>query len=219
MTHLTSQSPRRAARMRRFVVGVAVAGATIVVGDVDPVAASPRTTSEVIAAEADRALDALERWNRTQNPTDYVRYVQTRELTATMTAFDLEIDPAAMRAEWSAAPTEKQHAVLAAISQLGVPYRNLKSDPDVGFDCSGLTIWAYDQAGVEIPRVSSDQIAAAEDIELASADPGDLVYYPGHIGMYLGAGGYIHSPNSGNHVEAAHLPSKSLRFGDALAGD
>jgi cell wall-associated NlpC family hydrolase len=124
-----------------------------------------------------------------------------------------------MREAWGAAPLEKQQAVLAAMSQLGVPYRNLESDPEVGFDCSGLTRWAFAQAGVAIPRSSRDQFRESGEVELADAQPGDLVYYPGHVGMYLGVGTFVHSPNSGNHVQAAHLPDKSLRFADALDSD
>jgi len=42
------------------------------------------------------------------------------------------------------------------------------------------------------------------------------VYYPGHISIYLGAELMVHSPNSGSHVEAAHLPDKSLSYGDIV---
>lgn len=184
-----------------------------------PIAAEarPRTASATIAAEAARAVDALERWQEDQNPADYVRFVQGRELAAELTAIDLEVDPAALRLAWASTPIEKQHAVLAAMSQLGVPYRNLKSDPEVGFDCSGLTVWAYREAGVEIPRSSRLQIRAAGDVDHDDAEAGDLVYYPGHISMYLGADTVVHSPNTGSHVEAVPLTTKrSVDFGDPL---
>ncbi len=219
MTRTHQPTNRGVAPWRRLVVGVAVVGASCLVSVVDSAGAAPRTQSESIAVEAERALDALAGWTETQNPADYVQFVQGRELTATMTATDLEVDGETMRAAWAAAPESKQRAVLAAMSQLGVPYRTLKSDPEVGFDCSGLTSWAFAQAGVELPRISRDQINDAVGVELATATPGDLVYYPGHIGIYLGAETYVHSPNSGNHVEAVHLPGKSLRFGDATIAD
>jgi cell wall-associated NlpC family hydrolase len=178
--------------------------------------AGRRTTSAAIADEAGHALQALDRWEQTHNPADYVRFVQGRAATATFTASELDVDEHLLRDAWASAPSQKQRAVLAAMSQLGVPYRNLKSEPGVGFDCSGLTIWAFAEAGVDLPRISSDQIDAAEIIERDGAVPGDLVYYPGHIGIYLGVETYVHSPNSGNDVEAVHLPSKALRFGDAI---
>ncbi len=204
--------------MRRLAIGAAVATCFVTVAGagVGGVDAARRTKSDTIAFEADRALDALDRWTHTQNPADYIRFVQARELTATLTAGDLELDADEMRSAWSEAPAEKQYAVLSAMSQLGVPYESIASKPGVGFDCSGLTIWAFAEAGVEIPRVSGDQIEAAESIDLAAAEPGDLVHYPGHIGIYLGAEAYVHSPESGSHVEAVHLPDKSLNFGDAV---
>jgi cell wall-associated NlpC family hydrolase len=210
---------------RRNLVGRSVAGAAILVtasllGLNDGAEASVRTKSATIAAEADRALDAFQRWETDRNPADYVRFVQGREAAASMTASDLQIDPAAMRAVWASAPIGKQQAVLAAMSQLGVPYESITSEPGVGFDCSGLTIWAFGQAGLEIPRSSGDQFRAAETIASEEAEPGDLVYYPGHISIYLGLGTMVHSPNSGSHVEAVTISTKrSLDFGDPFATD
>lgn len=215
MTHPPHIPTRVAAPWRRLAVGLVVAAAVFGVTTLDHADAAPRSKSEVVAAEADRALDALAGWQATQNPADYVRFVQARQNTASLTATDLEIDPERLSSEWKAAGTEDQQAVLAALSQLGVPYRSLKSEPGVGFDCSGLTTWAFDQAGLALPRNSGDQIRVADRIEQDEAQAGDLVYYPGHVGIYLGADMMVHSPNSGSHVEARGLPTKhSLRFGD-----
>ena len=179
--------------------------------------AAPRTKSTIIAEAAGQAVAALERWQQTSHPIDYVRFVQHRDQAAALTERDIELDAGVLSDEWAAVSVAKQHTVLSAISQLGVPYDYLGSEPGVGFDCSGLTIWAFDSAGVEIPRVSRDQIDAATATDRDDAEAGDLVYYPGHISIYLGAATMIHSPNSGSHVEIAGLPDKSLRFGDAEA--
>jgi cell wall-associated NlpC family hydrolase len=79
-------------------------------------------------------------------------------------------------------------AVRAALSQLGVPYVWGGTAPGVGLDCSGLTQFAYGEAGLDIPRVSQDQDIGAE---VPSADqllPGDLVCWEGHVAMYIGEG-------------------------------
>lgn len=178
--------------------------------------AGPRTSSDAIADEAADALDSLENWQRTENPADLMAFIRGRDMAAVMTAYELQVDPESMRAAWAHADWIKQHAVLAALSQLGVPYRTRASKEGVAFDCSGLTSYAYDEAGVDIERVSRNQINAAHEIELIDAEPGDLVYYPGHVSMYLGVETMIHSPNTGSHVEAAQLPDRSLRFGDVL---
>lgn len=223
MTPPTTTPTCRARRSRRVagrvLVGAVALSAWLLAPGADAVDAGARTTSATIAGEADRALAALERWHADRNPADYVLYVQSRELTASLTATDLEIDGAALRAAWSAAPVEKQQAVLAALSQLGVPYSSLDSDPEVGFDCSGLMLWAYRQAGLELPRSSRDQFRASDSIDAEDAEPGDFVYYPGHIAMFIGVDSMVHSPNSGNDVEAAPVPTRrSVDFGDPVAG-
>lgn len=205
------------ARVRRALV-VACVGAVGVVGlSATSVDAGARTSSTVIADSAAQAVDALERWEQTLNPVDYVRFVQHRDQAAAMTEADVELPDGALRDAWANVSIAKQHAVLNAVSQLGVPYRNLASKPGIGFDCSGLTVWAFAGAGIEIPRVSRDQINDSKTVERSDAEAGDLVYYPGHISIYLGAETMVHAPNSGNLVEVAPLPDKSLRFGDAEA--
>lgn len=207
----------------RAVTGVVIAVATSFVALAtvsDDAAAAATTKSEVVANQADDALDALERWNETQNPVDYIHFAHARDEAAATAEVEVELLPGALQQAWSGVSITNQEALLNAISQLGVPYRSLASEPDVAFDCSGLTIWAFAEAGIEIPRVSGDQIRAADDVDRDAAEAGDLVYYPGHISMYLGADVMVHSPNSGSHVEIVHLPtSKSLRFGDATPNE
>ncbi len=220
----TSSEPTRARRTfaRRILVGAAIAGvaavATIGVAAGDAEAAR-RTKSDVIAAEADNALQALNRWNRSQNPVDYIQFAQNRDRAAASTEIDVELAPGSLQDAWSSVSITKQEALLSAVSQLGVPYRSLASEPGVAFDCSGLTIWAFGEAGVEIPRVSRDQIRASDEVAHDDAEAGDLVYYPGHVSIYLGADVMVHAPNTGSHVEIAHLPSKSLQFGDTAPAE
>lgn len=209
-------SARRGARrlLVAFALTLGVAGGVAGVAQT-PAEAASRTKSATIAGEAEQAIAALEHWVQTQNPADYVRFVQRRDQAATMAERDIELADGDLRNSWAAVSISNQHAILSAVSQLGVPYRSLASEPGVGFDCSGLTIWAFGSAGVEIPRVSRDQINEAQPIERADAEAGDLVYYPGHISIYLGADTMVHSPNSGSHVLIGPLPSRSIRFGDA----
>jgi cell wall-associated NlpC family hydrolase len=135
-----------------------------------------------------------------------------------LAATELGLDAFAMRDAWARTEPVKQRAVLAAVSQLGVPYRSMASSEGVGFDCSGLTSYAFRRAGVEIPRPSREQINAADGVDRGAAEAGDLVYYPGHVSMYLGVGeAIVHSPNSGNEVEITFSSPRrvsSLRYGD-----
>lgn len=211
---------RSHATRRRLGTGLAALAALMIIvpstfgGGVD---AARNTKSSAIANVAGDAVVALDRWEQTLNPLDYVRFVQRRDQVAAMTEADIEVASGVLRDSWSQVSLPKQAALLSAISQLGVPYRSLASKPGVGFDCSGLTTWAFGQAGIELPRVSRDQIRNSDAVDREDAVAGDLVYYPGHVSIYLGAGLMVHSPNSGSHVEIRWLPEKSLRFGDAAS--
>jgi cell wall-associated NlpC family hydrolase len=96
-------------------------------------------------------------------------------------------------------------AVAAAESQRGVPYHWGGESPGVGFDCSGLTQWAWGRAGVSIPRTAQEQYDAIEHVSLAALEPGDLVFWGSrggisHVGMYVGGGDVIHAPETGEVV-------------------
>ncbi|MCI3221677.1 NlpC/P60 family protein [Streptomyces sp. NP-1717] len=93
-------------------------------------------------------------------------------------------------------------AARAARGAVGLPYVWGANGPS-GFDCSGLTQWAYAQAGVSLPRTSQAQRYAGRQVPLSEARPGDLVAYrddASHIGMYMGNGQVVHAPYPGASV-------------------
>ena len=97
-------------------------------------------------------------------------------------------------------------AVNAASSQLGVPYRFAAESPGVAFDCSGLTKYAWGQAGVYLPHQSRAQYASIPHVSQADVQPGDLIFYKtpiGHVAIYIGGGSMIHAPHSGDVVRVA----------------
>ncbi|CAB4865944.1 unannotated protein [freshwater metagenome] len=94
-------------------------------------------------------------------------------------------------------------AVSAAQSQIGVPYRFASAEPGVAFDCSGLTAWAWGRAGVSLPHQSRQQYASVPHVSASEAQPGDLIFYYSpisHVGIYIGGGSMIHSPQTGSQV-------------------
>ena len=93
--------------------------------------------------------------------------------------------------------------VAAAYSQLGVPYVWGGSTPGRGLDCSGLTQYCYRQAGIAISHYTESQYSELTHIPLSQAQPGDILYKPGHVAIYIGGDQYIHAPQPGDVVRIA----------------
>jgi cell wall-associated NlpC family hydrolase len=94
-------------------------------------------------------------------------------------------------------------AIAAARSVLGVPYVAFQASPSRGFDCSGLTMWAWAQAGVSLPHYSKAQYASNPHVAKNDAQPGDLVFFYSpisHVGLYVGGGMMIDAPHTGATV-------------------
>ncbi|MEV7004035.1 bifunctional lytic transglycosylase/C40 family peptidase, partial [Streptomyces sp. NPDC093982] len=120
-------------------------------------------------------------------------------------------------------------AVSAAKGMIGTPYSwgggnpsgpslgiccspNGRSGASIrGFDCSGLTLYAYTKAGITLPRTAAAQYAASEPVKPGKVKPGDLVFYGKsadsihHVGIYVGSGWMIDAPRPGTQVRYSPL--------------
>lgn len=104
-------------------------------------------------------------------------------------------------------------AVLSIASRYdGIAYRYGGTTP-AGFDCSGFTSYVFAQVGTDLPRTSGAQRAAATRISRGEAVPGDLVFMPGHVGIYAGNGMMWDSPRSGLDVSKRPVYSSSATYG------
>ena len=81
-----------------------------------------------------------------------------------------------------------------------------------GWDCSGFVQWVYAQHGINLPRGAADQAAAGTVIPRSEAQPGDLVYKPGHIGIYAGGNKFVDAGNSRVDTSERNIYSGSWTF-------
>jgi cell wall-associated NlpC family hydrolase len=200
--------------------GAAAVAAPVHAGPAAVASPTARVRADVVADLAKSALTALDLYSATGDDGAYITYAAGRDAIARAVAERLEIDAASLVTAWSAADVPHQTALMAAFTQMGVPYRRNTSKPGVSFDCSGLTTYAWKVAGVGLARSSRDQIRTAAARTSSTAQAGDLVYFPGHVMMWLGVGtAIVHSPNPGHYVEVTFISArraKNAKYGNPI---
>jgi cell wall-associated NlpC family hydrolase len=95
--------------------------------------------------------------------------------------------------------------VQAALSRIGSPYSWGASGPNA-FDCSGLVMWAFQQAGISLPHSSQALAHGGQPVDLSQMQPGDVVTYYGdasHVALYIGDGMMVHASTYGTPVRVA----------------
>ncbi|MFD2028875.1 C40 family peptidase [Promicromonospora aerolata] len=117
----------------------------------------------------------------------------------------------AAEAEAEAAAQRGSAVVSIAMRYLGVPYVWGGTTP-AGFDCSGFTSYVYAQVGIDLPRTSSAQRYAGTAVSWAEAQPGDMIWTPGHIAIYAGDGMQIEAPVPGKSVRYTSIWQSSPTF-------
>ena len=134
------------------------------------------------------------------------------EAEALLSELEAEEREAAMSRDVVRAPVEDVPAsgragaaIQYAMAQVGDAYVYGAAGPDA-FDCSGLTMMAWAQAGVSLPHSSSAQYNTGTRVSSSDLQPGDLVFYYSpisHVGMYIGNGQIVHAANPSSGVTVA----------------
>jgi cell wall-associated NlpC family hydrolase len=114
-----------------------------------------------------------------------------------------------------------QTAIAAAESVIGTTYVFGSADPNVGFDCSGLVMWSYAQAGISLPHSSAMMSEMLPRLTESQLVPGDLMFFyspVSHVGIYLGGGSMIDAshPGPGGEVQIRSVYWDSFDWGGRI---
>lgn len=176
-----------------------------------------RTAAETAQRRARDAANAAERLTEQLTKRKAELQDQAAQVRQAMEQLSVE-----MRAELSTVqdtgsyfgpPGAANTALQAALSKRGSEYEWGAEGP-AEFDCSGLTSWAYAQAGIDIPRTSRAQYRTGRPVSRSELRPGDLLFYDDgsgdpsqihHVGMYVGNGKIVDAPTEGQLVDVRSM--------------
>ena len=165
---------------------------------------SSRSATRLSVSSADASTDGTAEDSTTEP--------STTEPSTTEPSDPVESAPPSIKAGAPGSGEFGASVLAIAARYAGIDYRYGGTTP-AGFDCSGYTSYVLAQVGVDLPRTSGAQRAGTARISRSEAVAGDLVFMPGHVGIYAGNGMMWDSPRSGKDVSMRPVYSSSATFG------
>ena len=168
-----------------------------VVADADTPATSevateaPGPSEEELAAQAAAEQAAAEQAAAEQAQAEQAAAEQAQAAPAVSTE-DEAAESTAVPASSAVPQGVGSDAVAIGSNYLGTPYAWGGGAPG-GFDCSGFVSYVYAQMGISLPHQSGDILNSGTVISASEARPGDILWWPGHVGIYAGDGQVLHS--------------------------
>jgi peptidoglycan DL-endopeptidase CwlO len=105
---------------------------------------------------------------------------------------------------------DRSRVVRIALRYLGTPYRWAGASP-AGFDCSGFVMYVYSRIGISLPHSGAQLWSVGRFVPRERLEPGDVVFFDGlgHVGIYVGPGRFVHSPQTGDVVKVSRFSDGS----------
>jgi hypothetical protein len=175
----------------------------------------------IIRKGAVQAQQAVDTYADKRDRDAYDLYLDLSDKLAVDVANFLGVDVEQLQYAWRTADVAHQRALMAGLTQIGVPYKENATSESIAFDCSGFVQFAWSSAGFVLPHGSNSQYAYSRRVTFKQAQAGDLMWRPGHVSMYLGVDGAIlQTARTGRSVELHNMDSRILgwtRFADPTA--
>jgi cell wall-associated NlpC family hydrolase len=188
-------------------------------------AAKAKAEADAAAAKAGASLAALQGQKKTlQAKAATYQASYDRLTTAQQTAVRNAIAGPSLSFSASSLPTPANATIATiirtALAQLGKPYVYGSTGPN-GFDCSGLTMFAFAAGGVGLPHSSLAQSGMGTLVSRSDLQPGDLVFFytpVSHVGLYIGNGMMVHARTFGQPVAVTSVDQAGYRFARRIVG-
>jgi cell wall-associated NlpC family hydrolase len=122
------------------------------------------------------------------------------------------IPPGDMAPPGAGGAPEAATVIQAALSRIGLPYSWGAAGPSA-FDCSGLVMWSFQQAGISLPHSSQALAQGGQPVSMDQMQPGDLVTYysdASHVAIYIGDGMMVHASTYGTPVRVAPVDNAPI---------
>lgn len=124
------------------------------------------------------------------------------------TGSEYELDPSVITGSYGS--EEGKQVALYAIRFLGNPYKAGGTSLTDGTDCSGFTMSVYKHFGISIPRTSYSQRSCGVGVDYADAQPGDIICYSGHVGLYVGQGLIVHASSAKTGIKISNATYRTI---------
>lgn len=179
-------------------------------------------TAEQLLTSARHERDALAQQRKSvQAQIDKYRNLLATLTAAQRAAYQQQANPSVSTASLThltqASSAAAQRAVQFALDQVGKPYVFGAAGPDA-FDCSGLTMAAWQRGGVSLPHSAADQYNYGHHVSRDALQPGDLIFFYqpiGHVTIYIGDGMMVSAPTEGENVSVVPLSQFDSDFSGA----